>query len=419
MCRRRPSWFIFYRSQDVPSWFVYENISRRMKIFRHRPRRAKPKIMFFLTEDWYFLSHRLGLARACRDLGWDVVVATRVQAHGDKIVDEGFRLVPLRLRRRGRTPWVELRAIFELTQILFREQPDILHQVGLKPVIYGSLAALLVPPGQVINALAGMGYLFTSGHFSVRIARILIQWVLWVCLRGRTHHLIVQNDDDAKSLLKNGLISSDRLTVIRGSGVDLDEFSPMPEPKVAPGGPVVAAVVSRMLEDKGIREVVLAARGLKLRNIPITIQLVGDPDPDNPSSVSEKTLRRWDREGCIQWLGYQGDIHGIWANAHIALLPSYREGLPRALLEAGACGRPIVTSDVPGCNDVVDHGITGFTVPIHDWTHLADAIEKLVASPNLRAEMGGNMRKKVVARFSEAIVIQQTLDLYREVLGVD
>ena len=387
-----------------------------MNIFRTRPRRDKPKIMFFVTEDWYFLSHRLGLARACRDLGWDVVIATRVQNHGDEIREEGFRLLPLRLRRRGRVPWSELPAIFQLIGILFRERPDILHQVGLKPVIYGSIAAMLAPPRVVINALAGMGYIFTSGHFRVRVARTLIQIMLWFCLRRRTHRLIVQNDDDADSLTQSGLIASERLTVIRGSGVNPEEFSPLPEPDIAPGGPVVAAVVSRMLMDKGVREVVLAARALKLRNVPVHIQLVGAPDPDNPSSIREESLRQWDREGCIEWLGQKDHIPDIWAAAHIAVLPSYREGLPRALLEAGACGRPIVTTDVPGCNDVVDDGETGFTVPTQDWVGLAEAIEKLVLSSALRAKMGAAMREKILTQFSETIVVRQTLDLYREAL---
>jgi glycosyltransferase involved in cell wall biosynthesis len=387
-----------------------------MNIFRTQPRRDKPKIMFFVTEDWYFLSHRLALARACRDLGWDVAVATRVQNHGDKIRDEEFRLLPLRLRRRGRAPWLELPAIFQLIGILFRERPDILHQVGLKPVIYGSIAAILARPKVVINELAGMDYIFTSGRFTRRVARILIQIMLWFCLRRRTHHLIVQNDDDADALIRNGLIASERLTVIRGSGVDPEEFSPSQEPDIAPGGPVVAAMVSRMLIDKGVREVVLAARALKLRNVPVHIQLVGAPDPDNPSSIPEKILRQWDREGCIEWLGQKDHIPDIWAAAHIAVLPSYREGLPRALLEAGACGRPIVTTDVPGCNDVVDDGETGFTVPAQDWVGLAEAIEKLVLSPALRAKMGAAMRDKIVSRFSEAIVERQTVDLYLRAL---
>ncbi|MBT5457644.1 MAG: glycosyltransferase family 4 protein [Rhodospirillaceae bacterium] len=368
--------------------------------------------MFFLTEDWYFLSHRLCLARACRDLGWDVVVATCVQDHGDKIRDEGFRLLPLRLRRRGRAPWTELSAIFELVKILSRERPDILHQVGLKPVIYGSLAAMLAPPRAVINALAGMGYIFTSANIRLRIARIIIQIFLWLSLRPQSHRLIVQNDDDAQSLTGSRLISPDRLAVIRGSGVDPDEYFYTPEPKISSGDPVIAVVVTRMLRDKGLREIVLAARALKLRNTPVHIKLIGAPDPDNPSSISEITLRQWDREGCVEWLGHRDDIPEIWASAHIAVLPSYREGLPRALLEAGACGRPIVTTNVPGCSDVVDDGETGFTVPPHDWIGLANAIEKLTMSSDLRIEMGKRMREKVVAQFSEAIVVRQTIDLY-------
>jgi glycosyltransferase involved in cell wall biosynthesis len=390
-----------------------------MNMFRARPRRDKPKIMFFLTEDWCFLSHRLGLARACRDLGWDVVVATRVQTHGEKIRNEGFRLLPLRLRRRARAPWAELLATFELIKILLRERPDILHQVGLRPVIYGSLAAMLAPPTVVVNALAGMGYIFTSGRIPVRVARILIQIMLRYCLRPRNHRLIVQNDDDAYSLVGSGLISSDRLTVIRGSGVDPDEFIPTAEPELAAGEPVIAVVVSRMLKDKGVREVVFAARALKLRKTPVHIHLVGAPDPDNPSSIPEKTLRQWDREGCIEWIGHKDNIPEIWSGAHIAVLPSYREGLPRALLEAGACGRPIVTTDVPGCNDVVEDGVTGFTVPPQDWVGLADAIEKLALSATLRVKMGVKMRDKVVAQFSEAFVVRQTINLYLAALDAD
>jgi len=380
-------------------------------MFRARPRRDKPKIMFFLTEDWYFLSHRLRLARACRDLGWDVVVATRVQTHGEKFRNEGFRLLPLRLRRRARAHWAELPATFELIKILLSKRPDILHQVGLKPVINGSLAAMLAPPTVVVNALTGMGYIFTSGRIPVRVARILIQIMLRYCLRPRNHWLIVQNDDDASSLVGSGLILSDRLTVIRGSGVDPDEFIPTAEPELAAGEPVIAVVVSRMLKDKGMREVVFAARALKLRKTPVHIHLVGAPDPDNPSSIPEKTLRQWDREGCIEWIGHKDNISKIWSGAYIAVLPSYREGLPR--------GRPIVTTDVPGCNDVVEDGVTGFTVPPQDWVGLADAVEKLASSATLRVKMGVKMRDKVVAQFSEAFVVRQTINLYLAALDAD
>lgn len=374
---------------------------------------GNPKIIFVVTEDWYFLSHRGDLGRACRDMGWDVVVATRVQADGDRIRDEGFRVIPLRLLRRDRAPWREIPSFFELVMILLRERPDILHLVGLKPVIYGSLAAILVPPGAVVNALAGLGYIFTSGRPLVVLARAFVKIVLRLCMRRPNHWLIVQNDHDASVVVESRMIESDHLAVIKGSGVDLDRFAPTPEPD----GPVVVAVVCRMLKDKGVREVVLAARVLREQGNPVRIWLVGAPDPDNPTSLDEETLRQWHLEGCIEWLGHQVEIPEIWSKAHIAVLPSYREGLPKSLLEAAACGRPIVTADVPGCNDLVENNVTGFTVPPQNWVELADAIGKLAQSPELRAQMGARIRAHVVAELGVREVVRQTLEFYRKALG--
>ena len=172
-------------------------------------------------------------------------------------------------------------------------------------------------------------------------------------------------------------------------------------------------MVSRMLKDKGIREVVLAARELKRRGTKVRVLLVGRPDPANPSSIGEDTLRQWHREGCVEWLGHQNDIAAVWSKAHIAVLPSYREGLPKSLLEAAACGRPIVTTDVPGCTDIVVDGVNGFLVPTESWVELADAIEVLAGSRELRERMGAAGRARVEARFNEDVVVRQTLDLYR------
>ena len=375
--------------------------------------RDRFKIMFLVTEDWYFVSHRLSLARACRDLGWEVVVATRVGRFGEAITREGFRTVSIHLRRSSRAPWRELATIFELVKVLARERPDIVHQVGLKPVIYGSLAAILVRTRLVVNMLAGMGYIFTSGRLSIRIARGVIKAVLRLCLNRRNHWLIVQNDNDASSMLQSRLIRADRIQVIRGAGVDFDRFVPTPEVD----GPIVAAVVSRMLKDKGVREVVLAARELKRRGSKVQIWLVGAPDADNPSSIPEETLRQWHREGCIRWLGHQEDVRSVWAKVHIALLPSYREGMPLALLEAAAAGRPIVTTDVPGCNDLVQHGVNGFLVPTQDWMELADAIDTLARSAELRARFGAAARRKVEEEgLDDTTVVTQTLGVYRKML---
>ena len=374
--------------------------------------RSRRKILFLITEDWYFLSHRLPIARECRRLGWDVVVATRVGEGGAAIEREGFRVAPIRLRRSGRNPLSELRAIVELVAILFRERPDIVHQVGMKPVLYGSLAAMLARPSVVVSALAGMGYVFTAGSRGPGIARAAMKIALRACLGPSNRWLIVQNDDDAAAILGWRLIDAGRLVVIRGSGVDMARFGPTPEPD----GEIVAAVVSRMLRDKGIGELVSAARELKRRGAPVRIRLVGAPDPDNPSSLDRATLEGWVREGCVEWLGHRDDVAEVWAAAHIAVLPSYREGLPKTLLEAAACGRPIVATDVPGCRDAVDHDRTGLLVPVRDAAALADAIATLADSPELRARMGAAGRAKAAAEFSDRLVVGRTLDLYRRAL---
>jgi glycosyltransferase involved in cell wall biosynthesis len=375
--------------------------------------KKRTRILYLITEDWYFLSHRLPLARDRRDAGWDVIVATRTSLFGEEIEREGFMLVPIRMRRRGRMIFSELYAIFELIQIFRMHKPDIIHNVGLKPVIYGSIAALLSRRGPVVNMLAGMGYVFSAGHLSIRVVRTLIKMALKPCLSARSHWLIVQNKVDATVLTGSKLAPKSRTMLIKGSGVDTDRFKPMPEPD----GPIIAAVVSRMLKDKGVREVVFAARELKRRNVQVEIWLVGDPDIENPTSLSRNELDQWAAEGCIRWLGHQSDIASIWAQAHIALLPSYHEGMPKALLEAAACGRPMIASDVPGCNELVVDGENGLLVPIRDWVQLADAIQLLAGSQKLRAKLGRAARETICADYGQQKILESTQMLYQRALA--
>ena len=371
------------------------------------------KILFLVTEDWYFLSHRLALARSCRDQGWEVVVATRIGEFGSEIENEGFTVIPIRMRRRGRSLLSELQSFLELIGLFRRHRPDIVHNVGLKPVIYGSLAARITRTAPVVNTLAGMGYVFSAGHLAIRLARIAIRIALKLCLHARNHWLIVQNRVDAAILTGISPAAQPRTAIIKGSGINTHRFKPVPEPD----GPIVAAIVCRMLEDKGVREVVLAARELKRRGAKIEIWLVGDPDTENPSSLSEQTLLQWNEEGCVRWLGHQPDISQIWAKAHIALLPSYHEGMPMALLEAAACGRPIVTADVPGCNELVTDGESELLVPSHDWIRLADSIQLLAGSPEQRAKLGTAAHNKVCGEYRQEQVVSDTQDLYRRALN--
>lgn len=372
------------------------------------------KILFLVTEDWYFLSHRLYLAQACRGRGWDVVVATQVNNGRDAIEREGLRIASITVRRGGKNPLTELRTLLQIVRIYRRERPDIVHHVALKPVIYGSLAAMAAGRPVVINAVAGMGHAFSADSLSSKIVRRLVQGLLRFCLRGRKSWLILQNRDDARTMTEERLIRPDRLTVIPGSGVDPERFKPAPEPE----GDVVIAVVCRMIREKGIYEAVDALRDLKERGLRARLWLVGDPDTENPSGVSPDTLRQWDREGIAEWLGHQSDIAAIWAQAHIAALPTYyREGIPKSLIEAAACGRPIVTTDMPGCRDLVTDGANGLLVPPRDAAALADALESLIESPETRRRMGAAGRDAVERLYTEEKVVQATLDLYDRALA--
>jgi glycosyltransferase involved in cell wall biosynthesis len=370
----------------------------------------KPKLLYLVTEDWYFWSHRLPIARAARDAGFEVAVATRVRGHGPRIRNEGFRLLPIGLRRSSQNPLREAAAIIEIIRLYRRERPDLVHHVALKPTLYGAFAAALAGIPAVINALTGMGFVFISTSRKARFLRPLVQTCLGLLLNRPGSRLILQNPDDRRMLVDAGVIAPHRVVPIQGSGVDTATFAPAPE---AAGTPI-AALVSRMLWDKGVGETVQAARLLKERGAGVRVALVGDPDPDNPASIPLDQLREWQAEGAVVWRGHTEDVAAVLRDTHIAVLPSYREGLPKSLLEAAAAGRPIIASDVPGCREITRHGENGLLVPVKDARALADAIERLANDAELRQRMGRRGRELVEEAFSEAAVVERTLALYRE-----
>lgn len=372
---------------------------------------SRKKLLFLVTEDWYFCSHRMPPALAAQTAGYEVVVATRVGRRGADIEAAGFKLIPIGLQRRSRNPYRELLSIAEIARVYWRERPDVVHHVALKPVLYGSVAALLARSPAVVNAMAGMGFLFTSGSRSAGILRGLVSRVFKVLLNARRNVLILQNPDDARMLVSAGLVEPSRVRLIRGSGVDTVKFQPSPE---VAGLPVVM-LASRMLWDKGVGEFTEAARLLQARGAQARFVLVGDGDADNPANIPDTQLNTWRDGGVVEWWGRCEDMPGAFAQAHIVCLPSYREGLPKVLLEAAACALPLVATDVPGCREIVRHGTNGLLVPLKDAVSLAHAIEKLLVEPGLRREMGRNGRDMVVAEFSEGHVAQQTLAVYDEV----
>lgn len=366
------------------------------------------KLLILVTEDWYFVSHRLSLAISAQKQGYDVVVAAREGMMAEIIRNNGIRFIPFSMSRRAGSPLTE---IIKLCILYLRERPDIVHHVALKPVMLGSIARWLVRIPAQVNAIAGLGWLFTSSYGIVRFARPLIRRVLGILLDRPNSLTIVQNPDDFAVLNCSGIHTS-RLRLISGAGVDTTVFTPTP----APDGPVTVMLVSRMLWDKGVAEFVEAAKILVESGSYARFILVGDPDPSNPASIPETMLQEWEVTHGVEWWGRREDMVNVWQFAHIACLPSYREGMPKSLLEASACGLPIVTTDVPGCRDVVEHNVQGLLVPAHDVSALAAAIALLIEQPYERSRMGENSRARAVEEFSQEIIVAQTMSVYEEVV---
>ncbi len=384
----------------------------------------RPKLLFLVTEDWYFCSHRLPAARAARAAGFEVVVATRVRAHGDRIRDEGFALRSLDWRRRGDGLVGAGRAISEIARLYRAEQPDLVHHVALKPVLFGGIALRRAFPGSegapvAIDSIMGLGSRFSAASFAARLRRPSLGIALRVAAGGGRNWVIVQNPEDRDALTALG-IAPQRIEMIRGSGVDCNHFRPLPDPDATT---VTVALVSRMLRDKGVLEAVAAIRLLRGRGPPVELLLAGPTDPDNRGSLTAETLISLGAaDGGIEWLGAVADVRDVWRRAAIAVLPStYGEGVPKALLEAAACARPIVVSDVPGCREIVRPGDTGLLVPPRDIQALADAIAALAGDPARRKAMGLAARALVEQEFAEDIVARETLAVYdaalRETIG--
>lgn len=371
------------------------------------------RLLYVVTEDWYFLSHRLPMARAARGAGFEVHVATRVAEGAEAIRAEGFVLHPVPFVRGRVSPTGTMTTIHALRQVYRRVAPDIAHHVSLQASVLGSVAALGRPVA-CVNALTGLGYAFTTDTPKTRLLRPVFGALLRGLLNRPRQAALVQNPDDRAGLAALG-IDAARIALIPGSGVDVDGLKPQPEP----AGPITVAFVGRLLADKGIHALVAAQRLLRQRGSNIELLIAGTPDPANPASLSPGEAEALNREPGITWLGHVTDIGGLWARAHIAVLPSRREGLPKSLLEAAACGRPMIAADVPGCREVVLHGATGLRFPVDDARALAGAIETLANSPEQRARYGQAARRLAVERFSAQSIGRQTVDLYRRVVGSD
>jgi glycosyltransferase involved in cell wall biosynthesis len=370
-------------------------------------------IVYFVSEDWYFCSHRLSIARKALAEGFKVVVVTRVSKHRDVIKSEGFELAPIEIKRGSFNLFLEFKTLITIYLYYKKYKPDIVHHVAIKPVIYGTLVARLIGSIKVVNAMAGLGFIFISNKKRVKLLRFFVHQLFRFLFNNKNSQLILQNKDDLGYFLKNKLVNNDNVTIVRGSGVDIKKFIPADE---STGVPIVM-LASRMLWDKGVGEFVNAAKILKQKGIRVRFVLVGDSDPENPASISNTQLSEWHELGIVEWWGERGNMHEMLTQAHIVCLPSYREGLPKVLLEAASCGRPIIATDVPGCREIVRDGENGILVPLKDPDLLASAIKELINNPEKRKSMGKNGRRLVEREFSEGIVVSQTLKVYQELLA--
>jgi glycosyltransferase involved in cell wall biosynthesis len=372
--------------------------------------RARDRLLYVVTEDWAFLLHRLPMARAARAAGFDVHVATSVTDGAAAIEREGFTLHPVRFARGRISPATVLATIRDLRRIHRSVDPVLVHRVAVEPIVIDSIAALGLP-GASVNALTGLGYAFIATSTKARGLRQLIGLVLRFLINRPCSIALVQNRDDAALVAAFG-VAPERIALIPGSGVDVQRLRPSPEP----AGPPVVGFVGRLLDHKGIRTLVAAHRLLRAKGWPIELLIAGTPDPANPASVSPQEVATWSHEAGIKLLGYVDDIATVWARAHIAVLPSLREGLPKSLVEAAACGRAMIATDVPGCREVLRPD-TGLLVPTGDPAALAQAIATLAESPGLRARYGAAARALAVERFSADVIGRATVDLYRRLVA--
>jgi len=371
-------------------------------------RMALPKLLFLVTDDRYFISHRLPMARAAKSAGFEVHVGTRVKNFGAAIRGEGYIVHDLPWEKLKRTPFDIIKDIWAIRKLYQSLKPDIVHHIALVPVMFGQIAATGLGIATV-NTIAGLGSGFIGRGFKGKLLKSGLVIALRTLLSRRSSITVVQNADDRAALQSIG-VPSDSIRLVAGSGVDTDLLKPLPEPE----GPITIGIAARMLEDKGIRPLVAAQAILREKGLNTQLLLAGDYDPTNRSAIKIEELQAFARQPGVEWLGHIEDIAALWTRCHIAALPSRREGLPKALLEAASLGRPLVATDVPGCRDVAVDGETGLLVPVDDAKALANAIETLVRDPALRAKLGQAGRRRVEKLFSSTAIGTEIAAIYRD-----
>lgn len=372
------------------------------------------RLLFNVNVAWFFISHRLEIARAARDRGFDVHVSGDLESPEEAALleREGFRFHRVHLTRGGLSPAHDLLYFRRLRKIMQSVGPDLVHNVTVKPVIYGTMAARTLGISRIVNAVSGLGYAFTGGE-SRRLLAHLVKAAYRAALNRPYVRVIFQNADDVETFTAAKIVDRRQVVLIRGSGVNLDAFAQEPEPS---GMPVVV-LPARMLRDKGVVEFASAAKRLRSAGSQAEFVLAGMTDPANPASLGESEMAGLERDTGVKWLGHVANMPALYRKSHIVCLPSYREGMPKSLLEACAAGRPIVTTDVPGCREAVRHGENGILVAPRNVEALSDGLAHLLADSSLRKRMGAAGRKRAEEEFDVRAVVRETLGVYQSMLA--
>ena len=370
------------------------------------------RLIYIVSEDWVFVSHRLTLAKQAIKDGYDVAAITNISNHEDVLLSAGLKVFNINFCRSFKRPFSDIHSIYQLIKLFRLLKPGVIHNVGLKISLISSIAAFIARVPVAINAYTGLGYVFSSNDMLARVIRLLLNSPLKYLNHRASTWVVFQNEDDEALFENSNLINKERTLLIKGSGVDVNEF---PFSDELPGQ-LKVMLASRLLWDKGVGEFIEASRQLKISYPEVTFVLVGDVDEQNPLSLTKGIIDSWVNEGFIEWWGHKQNMPEVLKLAHIVALPSYREGLPKVLLEAASIGRALVATDVPGCREIVRDGVNGFLVQAKESKCLAEAIEKLILNKELRTQMGLKSREIIETELSSEIINKQFIELYNSAI---
>lgn len=372
------------------------------------------KIVIFTNSDWHFYAHLLPIALKAKAKGYEITLLTNVSTFQEKIEKLAIKVIPIRIERNGLNPFTDLLLLYKVIKILGKEKPDILHNCTIKPIFYGSISSLFCHIPHIINNFIGMGIIFISDNFILKLIKYIIVKLLSLITYYKPMLFIVQNQDDQTSLIKLCNLSSHLVVNQCSVGIDIKEFPALLEP---PDEKIIFALVARMIIDKGIYEFIYAAKILRQKGLEAEFWLVGEPDKNNNRSINQNILKQYQTQGYIKYLGYQQNIKKIWQKAHVAVLPSYREGISRSLLEAGAYGRAIITTDAPGGRELVQDRINGLLVAPKNIEDLAKAMELLTLNSPLRKRLGAKIRQDILTKYDSELIAEKMVNFYNRPLA--